>query len=249
MSDSIVCPAARKKGPVVPVITQSVVRQAMLLDTAHPTVPKPMMTVATRYAVRRPRMVARGTQMSADRAMATRTPALAVVTAVGVVSKVSAISTVTAMMEVLIKVMGRAIQHTTKRMTQRRQDGMSATMSSELWATCGCSGVTKTGFWSSAFIFGSGAAAAVAAGLGPRKRPPGGGEEGEVGVSATGGSMICFGDGRDRGPSYFLRLYRPGRKRGRRTRIVFPTKKREISKSAERGRLLYITEKPSLYGR
>jgi hypothetical protein len=210
ISDNIVCPAVRKKGPVVPVRTQRAVKQAMLLDKAQPTVPKPMMTVATRYAVRRPRMVDRGTQMSADRAMATRTPALARVTVVGVVSNVSAISTVTAMMDTLVNVMGRAIQHTTKRMTQRRQDGMSATTSSELVSTISSgAGVTKTGFWSSVFIFGSGTAAAEA-GLGPRKRPSGAGEDGgEVrGVSATGGSMICFEVGGHQEPSYITSVYK-----------------------------------------
>lgn len=54
-----------------------------------------------------------------------------VLMAVGAVPRSRAISGVATMMEVLMRVMGRDIQQTTARMTQRRQVGMAAALSSD----------------------------------------------------------------------------------------------------------------------
>jgi hypothetical protein len=131
MSERIVCPATRKNGPVVPLITHSAVNVAKLLDKAQPREQSVRIAVATRYVERRPMIVVTGSHMSAERAMATKTPALAVLIAVGSVPKVAAISGLTVMMEVLMNVTGTAIQHTTKRIIHRRQEESLATLSSE----------------------------------------------------------------------------------------------------------------------
>lgn len=79
-----------------------------------------------------------GSQMRADAAIAATTQALAVLMLVVVVFRLAAISGMAVMMEVLRKTMGRAIQHTEKRMTQRRHVGSFATRSS--WAISGRGG-------------------------------------------------------------------------------------------------------------
>lgn len=102
----------------------------MFLDRAHPNEHRTMTAVATRYAERRPMMVVMGSHISADVDMATTTPALAVLTLVFSTLNVAAISGLTVMIDVLMKVTGRAIQHTTNRITVRRHEGSAAATSS-----------------------------------------------------------------------------------------------------------------------
>jgi hypothetical protein len=133
MSDSIVWPATRKKGPVVPLMIHSVVKSGRLLAKAQPTEHRSRTAPTSRYVLRRPTMTLMGSQRSAESAMDTRTPALAVVMLVGDVPRPSATSMVAAMMAVLTKVSGSAIQQTTNRMIHRRHVGSSATTSSAAW--------------------------------------------------------------------------------------------------------------------
>lgn len=130
MSATTVWPATRKNGPVVPPITQKVVNNAMLGARAEPIAHAMIRVVATRYALRRPIIVPMGSQMRAERAMATKTPALAVLMLLGVVLKSLASSIVAVITEVLQIKVGSDIQHTTKRITHFRQEGSSTTSSS-----------------------------------------------------------------------------------------------------------------------
>ncbi|KAK7421608.1 hypothetical protein QQX98_002075 [Neonectria punicea] len=130
MSAKIVCPATRKNGPVVPPMIHRTVKHAIFGERDAPIEHEQRTTLATRYVVRRPIMVLIGSQINPERAMAMKTPALAVLMSVTLTSKPAAISTVAGMMAVLQKVIGSGIQQTTKRMTHFRQDGSSITSSS-----------------------------------------------------------------------------------------------------------------------
>lgn len=130
MSAKIVCPATRKNGPVVPPMTQMAVKQAKLLDNADPIEHRVNREFASRYAVLRPRMLLVGSQIKADRAMAMKTPALAVLIACVETPKSAATSFVAVKIELPEKVTGRAIQQTTNNVTHLRQVGISMTTSS-----------------------------------------------------------------------------------------------------------------------
>lgn len=131
MSDKIVCPATRKKGPVVPLNTHNAVKVARLLLNAHPSEQRVKMIVATIYDDRLPMIVVIGSHIRAEVAIPTNTPALAVLILIACTPKVAAISGFTVMMEVPMKVTGRAIQQTANSVTHRRSPDIVAATSSE----------------------------------------------------------------------------------------------------------------------
>lgn len=153
MSARIVCPATRKNGPVVPPMNHKTAKQAKSGDRDAPIEHEHKTTLATRYVVRRPMMVLMGNHINPESAMATKTPALAVLILVVLTPKPDAISFVAGMIAVLQNVIGSGIQQTTKRITHFRHEGSSIASSS--MAPTGGSGSSCDAGDANAALFGS----------------------------------------------------------------------------------------------